>query len=78
MIFSSEDIKERYVDSCGFLDLPEKDYYGELECTLKYNQAIGKPFPWLYIDEETSEVQLFFDIFSSKTADKQTKSVYYL
>ncbi|MGB5498873.1 MAG: methyltransferase domain-containing protein [Maribacter sp.] len=41
-------------DEDGGYWIPDsKEYYGEVQFTMKYNGEIGKPFSWLYLDYNT-------------------------
>ena len=37
----------------GIIELPDNDYYGEINYQMRYRDIIGEPFSWLFIDAET-------------------------
>lgn len=54
VIFDSTDLRYLFMEDDGslWIDLSAK-YYGELVFNYCYKGKQGKPFPWLYIDEDT-------------------------
>jgi len=54
VIFDSTDLRYLFMEEDGsfWIDLSAK-YYGELHYNYLYNNKEGKPFPWLYVDEDT-------------------------
>ena len=33
--------------------MPDMEYYGEQSFWMEYEDTVGEPFPWLYIDADT-------------------------
>lgn len=54
IIFDSTDLRYLFMEEDGsiWVDLSAK-YYGELVYNYSYKNRNGKPFPWLYVDEDT-------------------------
>lgn len=54
VLMESTDIEYLFTDDDGlFVELPPGDYYGELNYTMQYKRIKGKPFPWVFVDQET-------------------------
>ncbi|MDR9397570.1 class I SAM-dependent methyltransferase [Salibacter sp.] len=54
IILDSTDIEYMYTEQDESIRIDNsKDYYGEIEYTMKYKGETGKPFPWLFIDFRT-------------------------
>ena len=53
LLCDSSDIRYLFEDEDGCFDYPGNGYYGEQVFHMQYKDIIGKPFPWLYIDENT-------------------------
>jgi SAM-dependent methyltransferase len=54
LVFDSTNIIYLFEDSDGSILLNlNSNYYGEIEFSLEYNDFIGLPFNWLYVDFET-------------------------
>jgi SAM-dependent methyltransferase len=54
LLCDSTDIGYVFETEDGIIEYPESDgYYGELSFRMQYKDAIGEPFPWLYIDADT-------------------------
>jgi len=49
----SSDICYVFETDDDIIELPEGDYYGELEYQMQYKRTKGESFPWLYIDFQT-------------------------
>jgi len=49
LLFDSSDISYLYEGQ----PLPTKDYYGEVKFQYEYKNQKGRPFGWLYIDQDT-------------------------
>lgn len=56
LFIDSSDLCYLYEDEEGFIELPEDEYYGEIDYCMKYKGIKGEPFDWLYLDYETLEV----------------------
>lgn len=56
LLIDSSDLCYLYEDEEGFIELPEDEYYGEIDFTMKYKDVKGERFDWLYLDYETLEV----------------------
>ncbi len=51
ILATSSDIAYLFEDEEGALRLPMTgNYYGEIEYQMKYQQEIGEPFPWLFLN----------------------------
>jgi len=54
LLCDSSNISYVFEDEEGVIDYPEGiNYYGELNYRMQYNDSIGEPFDWLYIDADT-------------------------
>ena len=54
VLCDSSDLCYIYEDEDGVIDLTDVEgYYGELTYQLRYEDIVGEPFPWVYVDAET-------------------------
>lgn len=53
VICDSSDLKYLYSTSHDAPDLPEDNYYGEINYSMKYRDIEGPNFSWLFVDFET-------------------------
>ncbi len=54
ILADSSDIRYVFEDEDGEFYPPEDtDYYGEVDYQMVYNECVGKPFNWLYVDFDT-------------------------
>lgn len=54
LLCDSSDISYVFEDEDGNIDYPDTEhYYGELSYRMQYQDIIGEPFDWLYIDANT-------------------------
>ena len=53
LLCDSSDISYVFENEEGIIELPDTDYYGEINYQMRYRDIIGEPFSWLFIDAET-------------------------
>ncbi|MBQ4210295.1 MAG: SAM-dependent methyltransferase, partial [Prevotella sp.] len=53
LLCDSSDISYVFENEEGIIELPDTDYYGEINYQMRYRDIIGEPFSWLYVDAET-------------------------
>ncbi|MBQ2524414.1 MAG: methyltransferase domain-containing protein, partial [Prevotella sp.] len=53
LLCDSSDISYVFENEEGVIELPDTDYYGEINYQMRYRDIIGEPFSWLFIDAET-------------------------
>ncbi len=53
ILLDSSDLRYLFMDDDGsFMVNLNEDYYGEVKYKMSYDKMEGKPFPWLFIDDE--------------------------
>ncbi len=55
ILIDSSDLLYLFKDEDGeiWIDLASENYYGEIDYQLTYKSTVGKPFTWLFVDQET-------------------------
>ena len=53
LLCDSSDISYVFENEEGVIELPDTDYYGEINYQMRYRDIIGEPFSWLFIDAKT-------------------------
>lgn len=53
LLCDSSDISYVFENEDGIIELPDTDYFGEINYQMRYQNIIGEPFSWLYIDAKT-------------------------
>lgn len=71
LLCDSSDICYVYEDDNGIIDLTGVEgYYGELTYRMQYKAVKGDPFPWLFVDPETLEMQARASGYSMEVLSK--------
>ena len=53
LLCDSSDISYVFENEDGIIELPDTDYFGEINYQMRYQNIIGEPFSWLYVDAKT-------------------------
>ena len=53
LLCDSSDISYVFENEDGIIELPDTDYFGEINYQMRYQDIIGEPFSWLYVDVKT-------------------------
>lgn len=53
LLCDSSDISYVFENEDGIIELPDTDYFGEINYQMRYQDIIGEPFSWLYVDAKT-------------------------
>ena len=53
LLCDSSDISYIFENEDGMIELPDTDYFGEINYQMRYQDIIGEPFSWLYVDAKT-------------------------
>ena len=53
LLCDSSDISYVFENEDGIIELPDTDYFGEINYQMRYQNIIGEPFSWLYVDVKT-------------------------
>ena len=53
LLCDSSDISYVFENEDGIIELPDTDYFGEINYQMCYQNIIGEPFSWLYVDAKT-------------------------
>lgn len=78
VIMESTDLEYIFTDDDDLIvELPSGNYYGELTYTMQYKRIKGKPFPWLFVDQDTlrAEAQNHHFLVNEIATDEEYKYI---